>query len=51
MERRGRRGKQLMDYLKEMRRFWKLEEEAIDRTPWRTRFARSYGPAVRQSTG
>jgi hypothetical protein len=27
-----------------------LKEEAIDRTLWITRFARWYGPAVRQNT-
>jgi hypothetical protein len=30
--RRGRRGKQLLDDLKEKRRYWKLKEEALDRT-------------------
>jgi hypothetical protein len=29
--RRGRRRKQLLDYLKENRRYWKLKEEALDR--------------------
>jgi hypothetical protein len=28
----GRRRKQLLDDLKEKRRYWKLEEEALDRT-------------------
>jgi hypothetical protein len=36
--RRGRRRKQLLDGLKEKRRYWKLKEEALDRTQWRTRF-------------
>jgi hypothetical protein len=44
--RRGRRRKQLLDYLKEKRRYWKLKEEALDRTLWRTRFGRGYGPVV-----
>jgi hypothetical protein len=35
--RRVRRRKQLLDYLKEKRRYWKLKEEALDRTLWRTR--------------
>jgi hypothetical protein len=48
--RRGRRRKQLMDDLKEKRRNWKLKEEAIDLTLWRTRFGRGYGPAVRRTT-
>jgi hypothetical protein len=36
--RRGRRRKHLLDDLKEKRRYWKLKEEALDRTLWRTRF-------------
>jgi hypothetical protein len=47
--RRGRRRKQLLDGLKEKRRYWKLKEEALDRTVWRTRFGRGYGPVVRQT--
>jgi hypothetical protein len=47
---RGRRRKQLLDDLKEKRRYWKLKEEAVDRTVWRTRFGRGYGPVVRQTT-
>jgi hypothetical protein len=48
--RRGRRCKQLLDDLKEKRRYLKLKEEALDRTPWRTGFGRGYGPVVRQTT-
>jgi hypothetical protein len=48
--RRGRRHKQLMDDLKEKRRYCKLKEEALDSTLWRTRFARGYRPVVRQTT-
>jgi hypothetical protein len=48
--RRGRGRKQLLDDLKEKRRHWKLKEEALDRTLWRTRFGRGYGPVVRQTT-
>jgi hypothetical protein len=47
--RRGRRRKQLLDGLKEKRRYWKLKEEALDRTLWRTSFGRGYGPVVRQT--
>jgi hypothetical protein len=47
--RRGRRRKQLLDDLKEARRYWKLEE-AQDRTLWRTQFGRGYGPVARQTT-
>jgi len=36
--------------LKEMRKYWKLKDEALDRTLWITRFERSYGPVVTQTT-
>jgi hypothetical protein len=39
--RQGRRCKQLLDDLKEVRRYWKLKEEAQDRTFWRTQFGRA----------
>jgi hypothetical protein len=48
--RRGRRRKQLLDELKRKRRYWKLKEEALDRTLWRTCFGKGYGPVVRQTT-
>jgi hypothetical protein len=48
--RRGRRRKQLLDDLKEKTIYWKLKEEALDRTLWRPRFGRGYGPVVRQTT-
>jgi hypothetical protein len=32
--RRGRRRKQQLDNLKEKRGYWKLKEEALDRTVW-----------------
>jgi len=38
--RRGRRHKQLLNDLKEARRYWKLKEEAQDCTQWRTQFGR-----------
>ena len=38
--RRGRRRKQLLDDLKKTRGNWKLEEEAVARTLWRTCFGR-----------
>jgi hypothetical protein len=47
--RRGRRRKQLLDDLKEKRRYCKLTEEALDHTLWRTRSGRGYGPVVRQT--
>jgi len=40
MGRGGRRRKQLLDDLKETRRYRKLKEEALERTPWRTRFGK-----------
>jgi len=40
--RRGRRSKQPLDDLREKTWHWKLEEEAIDRTLWRTRCGRGY---------
>jgi hypothetical protein len=46
----GRRRKQPLDDLKEKRGYWKLKEEALDRTMWRTRFGRDYGAFVRQIT-
>jgi hypothetical protein len=45
----GRRSKQLLDDLKEKRGHWKLKEEAPDRTVWRNKFGRGYGPVVRQT--
>jgi hypothetical protein len=41
-ERRGRCGKQLLDNLKEIRGYWKLKNEILDRTLWRTCFGRGY---------
>ena len=32
------------------KRYWKLKDGALDRTLWRTRFERGYGPVVRQTT-
>jgi len=46
--RRGRRRKQLMDDLKEKKLYFKLQEEALGRTVWRTRLGRGCGPVVRQ---
>jgi hypothetical protein len=47
---RGRRRKQILYDLKAKRIYWKLEEEELDCTVWRTRFGRGYGPVVRQTT-
>jgi hypothetical protein len=48
IEMTGRR-RQLLDDFKEKRRYWKLKEEALDHTLWRTCFGRGYGPVVRQT--
>jgi hypothetical protein len=39
---RRRRSKHLLDDLKEMRQYWKLKQEALDHTIWRTHFRRGY---------
>jgi hypothetical protein len=51
-ERRGRRHRKIMDDLKERREYSNLKEEAeaLDRTMWRARFGRGFGPVVRQTT-
>ena len=46
-EKRGRRRKQLLYDLRQTRRYWKLKEEAPDRTVWRKSFRRRYGSVVR----
>jgi hypothetical protein len=48
--RRGRRRRKLLDDRKERRGYSHLKEEALDRTMWRARFGRGFGPVVRQST-
>ena len=47
--RRGRRRRKLLYDLKEKRGYSHLKEEALDRTIWRTRFGRGFGPVVRQT--
>jgi hypothetical protein len=47
--RQGRRRRKLLDDLKERRGWSHLKEEALDRTMWRARFGRSFGPVVRQT--
>jgi hypothetical protein len=47
--RRGRKFKQLLDDLKERTGCWELKQEAVDRSLWRTRFGRGYGPVIRQT--
>ena len=48
--RQGRRLSKLLDDLKERRGYSHLKEEALDRTMWRARFGRVFGPVVRQTT-
>ena len=47
--RQGRRCRKLLDDLKERRGYSHLKEEALDRTMWRDRFRRGFGPVVRQT--
>jgi hypothetical protein len=49
-ERQRRRRRKLLDDLKERRGYYHLKEEALDRTTWRARFGRDFGPVVRQTT-
>ena len=48
----GRQGRsrKLLDDLKERRGYSHLKEEALDRTMWRFRLGRGFGPVVRQTT-
>ena len=48
--RQGGRRRKLLDDLKERRGCSHLKEEALDRTIWRPRFGRGFGPVVRQTT-
>jgi len=49
-ERRGGRRRKLLGDLKEWRGYSHLKEEAVDRTMWRARFGRGFGPVVRRTT-
>jgi hypothetical protein len=46
--RHGRRRRKLLDDLKERKGYYHLKEEALDRTMWKARFVRGFGPVVRQ---
>jgi len=48
--RQGRRRRKLLDDLRERRGYSHLKEEALDRTMWRARIGRGFGPVVRQTT-
>jgi hypothetical protein len=45
--RQGRRRRKLLDDLKEKRGYSHLKGESLDRTMWRARFGRGFGPVVR----
>ena len=47
--RRGRIRRKLLDDLKERRGYSHLKEEALNRTMWRARIGRGFGPVVRQT--
>ena len=47
--RRVERRKQLLKDIRETTGYWKLKEEALYRTLWRTGFGRDYGLVVRQT--
>jgi hypothetical protein len=47
--RRGRRSKQLLDYIKEKKGCCKLKEEALCCTLCRTRIGKCYGSVIRQT--
>jgi hypothetical protein len=47
--RQGRRRRKLLDDLKERRGYSHLKEGALDRTMWRARIGRVFGPVVRQT--
>jgi hypothetical protein len=47
--RRGRRRRKLLDEPQDRRGYSYLKEEALDRTMWRARFGRGFGPVVRQT--
>jgi hypothetical protein len=42
---------QVLNNLKEMRGYWELKKEELDRTVWEAHFRRGCGPVVRQTTG
>ena len=48
--RQGRRRRTLLDNFKERREYFRLKEEALDRSMWRARFGRGFEPVVRQTT-
>ena len=49
-ERREWRCKQLLDDLEKKRGYWKLQEEALDRTLHSISYGRGYRPLIREAT-
>ena len=49
--RRRRRRKQLLEYLKEKKGYWKLKESAVDGTIWRTFFGRGMWTCCKADCG
>jgi hypothetical protein len=49
-ERQGKRRKKLLDDLTERTGYSHLKEDVLDRTMWRARLGRGFGPVVRQTT-
>jgi hypothetical protein len=49
-ERRGRKRKKLLVDLKKTTEYRKLKEKVLDRTLWRTRFGKGYGPVIIETT-
>ena len=49
--RQGRRRKKQLDDYQERIGYCKFSEETLDRTVWRTRYRKGYGPVVKQTTG
>jgi hypothetical protein len=47
--RQGRKRRKLLDDLKERRVYCHLKDGSLDRTVWRARFGRGFGPVVRQT--
>jgi hypothetical protein len=50
MGRNGRRHKQLLDDLKEMKGYPKLKEETLERSLWKIQLGRGYRPVIRPTT-
>jgi len=42
---------QLLDNFKERKRHWNLKEKVLDRSLWRSRFGRVYGPCRKTHQG